>query len=250
MKNQRIHKVIYIVFCSLLATVGLVFAIHYGLRGQPVPKIKLSHFESAEQIAASVLLILHEEIKSHSVIFIGVEPDQMSHIEIADQFLQLSQKDQDQQMHFSEVYIEPKLAKGPFLATAISMDIKSESQKLIQKAKKNNTKLLLVVPTIYSTQLIKEAPVSQLKLSSGLPMMSISMVPLFIGNNELRTWDVPCVRDGDQSGESPLGCAVRDRAVVIGYNKVKKGKIAGQLEQYGIEDYLLFLHYDSLKSLK
>jgi hypothetical protein len=170
----------------------------------------------------------------------------MGHVEIADKILQLAQKDQDPRMHFSAVYVEPKLARDPFLITAMPLDIKSESQKLVQKiqeANQNHGKILVVVPTIYSTQMIKEAPVSQLKLQTGLSMMSLSMVPLFVGNNELKSWDVPCFRDGDQSGESPLGCAVRDRAVVIGYYKVKKDKIAGQLEQYGAEDYLLFLHY-------
>jgi hypothetical protein len=240
--NHLTMKYIYGIFIGFLAVAALAWVIHLGIEGKPVAKIKLSEFQSNREIAEAVNMRLRQELKDHSVVFLGVDPEEPAHLQIWKEFLQLAI---EPGWKFDEILIEKALGESePWGLGEINLDVKEQEAELKTRWSSEGYKskrVAVVVPHIYASQLIKDNPVQRLKLNPNEGrMLSITIVPLAQKADAPEVNRLPCAADGaDYTGQSPLGCVIRKRSMF--WNKpLKEGVRLGLVEQFGLHDYILF----------
>lgn len=241
-------KKIYAVFIGLFSLIALVWVLQLSLKGKPIAKIKISEFQRPKDLSEAILMRLRQEIKDHRIVLLGVDPEEPLHLEIWKEFL-LQIKEPG--WKFDEIYIEknlPRLNANDFKPlTDKFIDIKLEEpslKKQFENESKKNKRIALIVPHIYSSQLIKENTVQRLKVHPEDPqILSLTVVPLAETVEEEVAKRVPCVGEGaDYSGESPLGCMIQNKARFWMLKKRVKNPEAhwGIVEQVGLNDYLVF----------
>lgn len=235
-------KYLYIAFVSLITVLALAWVIHLGIQGKPVAKIKLSEFTSTKDLSESVQMRLRQELKDHGIVFLGVDPDEPEHLVVWKQFLQdLNEPG----WKFDEIFIEQGLGlKETWGLGEKVIDIKKEEAalKLLWASEVYKDKrIAVVVPHVYSSQLIKDNPVQRVKASpEDARVLSLTIVPLAQSEKEDEIARVPCAAEGaDYTGQSPLGCVIRNKAMF--WRKELKSKTRlGIVEQFGLHDYLIF----------
>ncbi len=238
-------KKIYAIIIGILSLVALVWVIQLSLEGKPVVKIKLSEFQSTKELSQSILMRLRQEIKDHSILFLGVDPEEPLHLEVWRELLMM---DQEPGWKIDEIFVE----KGLILPKPLGLgeniiDVKefeshfkttwfSESYK--------NKRVAVIVPNIYSSQLIKDNPAQRLKSNPNESrILSLSLVPLSDNTESPEVNRIPCAADGaDYTGQSPLGCMIRKKAMFWKrkFAPKKNGSYLGIVEQVGLHDYLIY----------
>lgn len=238
-------KYIYGIFIGLATLIGLVWVIHLGLEGKPIAKIKLSEFSSNSIIAESILMRLRQELKDHQIVFLGVDPAEPEHQDIWKHFLQLAF---EPGWKFDEIYFEKGLVSTnegtPFGLNEKIIDFKMKEQdlKLLWASSEYREKrIAVVVPHIFSSQLIKDNPVQRVKVNPNEGrILSITLVPMGLNADDAVVKRLPCAAEGaDYTGESPLGCVIRKQAM-FWTKPLKKYVKLGLLEQVGLHDFLMF----------
>lgn len=235
-------KYIYGFFIGVLTLAALIWVIQLGIEGKPIAKIKLSEFQSPIEVSQAINMRLRQELKDHSIVFLGVDPDEPEHLLIWKEFLRLIQ---EPGWKFDEVIIDSGLGVKDSWALGEQVFNIKEMEATLKahwsSPEFNNKRVAIVVPDIYSSQLIKDNPVQRLKVNPNEGrMLSISLVPLGKNTNEEAVNRIPCSAEGaDYTGQSPLGCAIRKKAMFWS-KPLKEGVRLGILEQHGLHDYLFF----------
>jgi hypothetical protein len=252
-------KKIYIIFMVLFVIGGLVFLIQMGLKEKPLAKIKWSGFNSEAEVARAISLRLRQEIKDHSIVFLGVEPGNKNHLNIWKEWLILNSEPEWQ---FDEVLFEPGLKfAGETWPAAKALDIRKDQEffvQMIRDPKNAKRRIAVILPHVYSSQLIVDNPVKRVIKESRVKILSITLL-------EMEHTNLPCVAEGvDYTGQSILGCKVKEKLFFVKNNnsrwgtqpppyykdptadfdnkKTKDESIwSGTLEQYGISDFLMFM---------
>jgi hypothetical protein len=180
---------------------------------------------------------LRQEIKDHSIIFLGVEPGSKDHITIWKKWVSLNT---ELGWKIDEVLIEPELPMRQELwPEAKSFDIlKNELDfiNFIRDQSKLNRRIVIIVPHIYSSQLIMDNPIKRIIKESQQKILSITLVTI-------DKTSLPCVADGvDYTGQSGLGCIVKQKLFFYKNRKTKEHFLwSGMLEQFGFSDFLMFM---------
>ncbi len=238
-------KYIYGIFIGVATLIGLVWVIHLGLEGKPIAKIKLSEFKSNSIMAESILMRLRQEIKDHQIVFLGVDPEEPEHLDLWKHFLQLSI---EPGWKFDEIYIEKGLVTSTeqtqlgLNEQIIDIKMKEQELKILWSSSEYREKrIAVIVPQIFSSQLIKDNPVQRLKINPNEGrILSITIVPMGINADDAVVKRLPCAAEGaDYTGESPLGCVIRKQAM-FWTKPLKKNVKLGLLEQVGLHDFLMF----------
>lgn len=230
-------KKIYIVMLVLIGLGGLSFLIQLSLKGKAVVKIAWSDFASEDEVANAISMRLRQELKDHNVVFLGVEPGSKNQLSIFKKWVNLNT---EPGWKFDEVFIEPELVfRQEVWPEAKIFDIRKDQEtfvQLVRDLKKTNHRVVVVVPQIYSSQLIVDNPVKRVIKESEQEILSITLVA--IDNTEL-----PCTAEGaDYTGQSALGCVVKEKLFFTKNKKTKSGVLwSGMLEQYGLSDFLMFI---------
>lgn len=238
-------KYIYGVFIGIVTLIALGWMIHLGIEGKPLAKIKLSEFKSEEDLAKAINMRLRQEIKDHSIVFLGVDPEEPQHISIWKQFIV---QNQEPGWKFDRIILEKNLSSSEKLGLGEEiLDIKEKETELKfqwQSPDYKNKRIVLIVPSIYSSQLIKDNPVQRLKLNPNEGrILSISLVPMSDKKEAPEIQRIPCVAEGvDYTGQSPLGCAIKKKSMFWS-KPLKEGVRLGIVEQFGLHDFLAFYRH-------
>lgn len=235
-------KYLYITFVGLVSIAALVWVIQLGLQGKPLAKIKLSEFQNAQEVSQSILMRLRQEIKDHNIVFLGVDPEEPEHLEIWRDFILAAR---EPGWKFDEIIIEQGLnLKAPWGVQEQILDLKKEEETLKTLWNTDpykNKRIAVVVPHVYSSQLIKNNPIQRLKNNpEDVRFLSVTAVPLAKSDREPEVNRIPCSAEGaDYTGKSPLGCAIRNKSVF--WKKPPKENVRlGIVEQHGLSDFILF----------
>jgi hypothetical protein len=234
-------KRIYWVLLILISAAGLISMIYFGLQPRPIPKIKISRFENHTVVANSLLLRLREEIKASPLLFLGVEPARPEHLQIVKEFLRLNQEPGSR---FDQVVLEEHLASPEFpeatlIATQENFETFRDGTKAALAAGK---RVVVIVPTIYASQLIHGNVVQNFKAQTEIIPMSLSLTD-FPRKRELEKDMIHlCVVEGvDTSGEGPFGCMIAQTARANYRKHFQPGELVGLVDQVGLKDYLMLL---------
>jgi len=235
-------KKIYGIIIGLLTIVSLGWVIQLTLEGKPIAKISLSEFERPQSLSEAVKMRLRQEIKDHAIIFLGVDPDEPTHLEVWKNFIN---EMIEPGWKFDEILVEKGLSyKEPWNLGEHLIDVRENELSL--KASWNEVsnkekRVVVVVPSVFSSQLIKDNPVQRLKVNPNEGrFLSLSLVPLGENTNEPEVSRIPCAAEGsDYTGQSPLGCMIRKKAM-FWKKPFKNKKYLGIVEQVGLHDYLVY----------
>ncbi|MGE0631085.1 MAG: hypothetical protein AB7O96_01665 [Pseudobdellovibrionaceae bacterium] len=245
------NKIFYFIGAAFVLAAGIFLAVYWGLTPKPVPKIKLSQFISSEEVASSVLLRLRNEIKDAPVLFLGIWPEEPLSFEVWSSIVsQIQTKEENEGLKYDAIIIDPQIIEmspttvWPEHETASLMNHYEQITQGLKAAKDGNKRLIFIVPSTHSSQIIQNSPIDRLKDELKIQVTSFSIAPFVLSAAELKNSPVPCKGNIDEKvGTSAFGCAIsyvsqlnRNKAV-----KLSQDKITGLMSQFALKDYMLFL---------
>jgi hypothetical protein len=253
-------KRIYWVLVALVTLTGIGFMIYYGIQPRPVPKIKLSKFESPAVLASSLLLRLRQEIRANPVVFLGVEPEHPEQLQVWREFLN---RNREAASRFEVIVIDENLKASSLFPEASALDTKGQMDSLIEgigKATAQGKRVAVITASIYSSQLIFGNLIHNFKehtaknadkntdpntdpnaepLAQKTPM-SLSIVDFPRTRQQEKSMIHPCIVDGvDQTGLGPFGCVIAQMSRANYRKHFEPGTRVGMVNQVGLNDYLI-----------
>jgi hypothetical protein len=103
-------------------------------------------------------------------------------------------------------------------------------------------RVAVIMPTIYSSQLIPGNVAFKMKNQAHLKITSMSITDFPRSREEEKYMRYPCsVEDVDQSGLGKLGCFITQEARTNYRKKMTHDSLVGLVDQMGMSDYLVLL---------
>jgi hypothetical protein len=234
---------LYILFGFLVLS-GMTSAIYFGLSPKPIPKIRFSSFEAPVKLSEAIALRMREEIKNAPFLAFGFQPERPEQLEVVREFLRVNS---EPAMSYGVIVAEEGLGPlGPGFETAETINMKDQIETLgqgLKEAQAAGHRTLLVMPSAYSTQLLKANVSDILKKKYNIPLVSFSVVELLRSREQEQRISIPCfVTDTgtDVAGTGPLGCAILQQSRLTYRKKTDVNKRAGMMDQRGASDFLIF----------
>lgn len=235
----------FLLACIIL---GLGLSYYLGSQHYDLPLIERFESSSPQESALLVLKELEKERPTENlpeVMFVGVTPGSPEDIEFVQAFISAA-NDSDKN-RFDVIVVEKNLPMIEQVISQIQLDIKDSISVLaeaIGQAQKSQKRLLIIGPSIYTSQLLAENPIAQIK--TGVPTLSLaslSLVKFPITEGQAKSFDPPCQVDaGDVRGTGALGCAILQKSRILWRNLPAFEKYWGRLEKVGPTDYLLLFN--------
>ncbi len=233
-------KKIYWILVGLVALAGVTTMIYYGIQPRPIPKIKISKFESHTVLANAMLLRLREEIKNSPVLFLGVDPDKPEHYEIWKEFLK---HDQEAGMSYDTVVMDHELQSDVF-ADVQKVETKDDVDGFaqgIQNALQQAHRVAVIVPTSYAVQMIHQNFATRFNAKVQVQATSFSLTDFPRAREQEKDMPQKCIVEGvDQTGLGPFGCLIMQSARANYRKRFETGETIGFVNQIGMRDYLVF----------
>lgn len=239
-------KVTYWVFAVVIT--GFAVTVYF-LLGDPqrtVPKIKLSHFESSEEIASSISKRISNEIKANKQYFAGFEPDKAEQIPI---LVALKNEIEGLNGPFQQIFVDHELQlptetvnlfpNAQVVPIKENLDLLGERLALLEKEGKS---YLVVTAAIYSNSFIKKNQIHQLEEKYKIKPLTLSVAYFPTTAEEEKLMLFPCSTD-DHTGTTNWGCAVVNKARFAKrrINPKSEKPWIGLMDLTGENDYMLLV---------
>lgn len=253
MKKLKINP--FALFVILIILVGVFALYQVGIRPKPVAKIDLSTFPNEASYIRSIQLRLNQELKQMNVLVFGVDPKQLSQLNLVKEFL-LSNA--EPAMNFNSVYIEQGLLtesgmESDFRQIAknneniefhISNFYEAVEQNLqsIQQDHQKNKKILIVTANVYSTDKIQNSVPLLVKDKIKINVSSFFTTTFPRKRDDEKDFPLQCQVEGvDQNGLGALSCLILQRARSLYRKNIEApaGSFLGIVDQVGLQDYVL-----------
>lgn len=235
----------WVIGVSVIA-LGLFISVFLGDAQKTVPKITLSYFATEDEVAASVLKRLDQEIGQNKFFWIGIEPDKSAQLNIVQAVKQQIEKKIGS---FDEVIVDEELKLSDEslkqlgkTQTVLLKENLSAVGEVLNKLEKENKKYLFITAAAYSNSFIKDNQIHTLKEKYQIKPMTISLGYYAAKVEEEKEILFACDTE-DKSGTSNWGCAIVNKA--RGTRRKFKFDIekpwAGLMDLTGEDDYMLLL---------
>lgn len=233
---------LYWVGAGIVLVAGIAMTIYYGVQPRPVQKITLSEFQSPNVVANSILLRLREEIQQAPILLLGFEPSEPQQVEVWKQFLI---NNQEKGMKFDRIVVDQFLKIQTEFPGSDQTDTQENIDQLIQvltDLQAKGQRVAVIMPTVYTSQLIDGNVADKLKKQGHLKITSMSITDFPRSREAEKIMHFPCsVEDVDQSGLGKLGCFVAQEARTNYRKKMTHDSLVGLVDQVGMSDYLVLL---------
>ena len=227
-------KRIYWVLVALVTLCGMSTLVYFAIQPRPVQKIKINPFQNSEALADAVIASMRTEIQDSALLILGVETRIPDSIQIWKRLIQ--------QMPFDVVVVDQSLNGVDDIQDLQKFDTFKESQRLISGLKDlldQGKRVVILVPTLYSVQMIPGNVANQIKLKYP-DVMSLSMTDIPRSREQEKRMPKVCnVAFLDEGGLGPYGCLVIQTARANYMKRFDPGAHVAQLDQIGLNDYLL-----------
>lgn len=230
-------KRFYMFFIVLLVVGGIGFLFYLSQQSQKVQRLPWTNLNSVPGIASKIFEIVSEKLKTEKILFLGVDPGQELHFKIWSQFLaEISNSG----MEIEAVLIEPELPlRDEYWPTAKPFDIRKDEKLLVElllKKINTNGKMVFILPHVYAVQIFKDNPAKRVINALKQKIFSLSLL-------DINTEGLPCVSDDmDYTGQSTLGCAVREKLLQSKLSKNTKSSLYSlTIDEYSPEDLFIFV---------
>jgi hypothetical protein len=225
---------------SLAIVGGLLATFYFGLQPRWEAPLPFAQYQSPEVFAHSTLSRLREQLQNSSLVLFGIEPEESEHLKVLHHLLH----DPDG-LRFDHVIADQYLQAKELFPEAEEMDTQESLSLLLEELAPRlgqKQKVAIILPTVYSSQLIPGNMASLLKQQLHFDPISLSMVTFPRSRSEEKKMRFPCsVKDVDQTGLGELGCAIVQAARPLYSQKMTSGSLIGLINQVGEKDYLVLL---------
>lgn len=238
---------VYILSACAIVIGGVYFAIAFGLKPKPVPKISWSHFVSPADYGANICKRMRLEVQSHNLIFLGVLPGRESHYQAWKGFLDSLEPE----FKFEYVIVDATLPHKEILPFTEEISLSENQQTLvssIQDIINSKKKVVIILPTTAISYLVKDNLFAMLNhslygagegLKFDVDWLTFSLSSFPLTRDQEKTMDIPCDTEvKDQDGSGALGCMIVTKARTFYRKQHIEGKIPGVLDQIGTKEYL------------
>lgn len=212
--------------------------------------MNLSFFERPEKISEAVGMRLRLELQGAPLLLLGVWPGRAEEvIWVQDLLGKLKEKE----LHYDVVVVQEDLPGFENFPANEKISFRDELSRFAAGAKDLLTqgrRVVVIAPSVFTTQLLSGNPADRLKTEFGLDPVSLSAAPFPHLREEEKGFEVACITGAtDPSGTGPFGCAVLHKARSMYRKKKQADRFAASLDQVGLKDYLLLMTAPKTASL-
>lgn len=237
-------KYLYWLAAAFVIAVGIYFSTQFSVQPQSISKISFAQVSTPEDFGKQVFEHLHEEVKKAPVVVLGVTPNQIEDLELWRGFFEANQAPDSK---YDVIVVESMLPYVEIFNNGMHLQVKDEMPRLvegIQKARAQGLRVAVIVPNIYSSQLISKNPVARLKEEFKIDITSFVVSKFPLTREQEEGFEPKCFDGGnvDPAGTSNLGCMIRNLARKTYRKKIEAGKYSGLMEQTGVKDYLILFN--------
>ncbi len=234
------------VVLSMMA-IGIFSIMRFGYEPAPVGVMKPTMFSHPEELGAVTYRRFYSPIESKKLVVVGVPPQPEWHREIVKGMIKAAIAEKTP---FNSIIIEEQMP--PFDVSEFAnlqvhkLPTNSKTQaELIDKIselKKNGERILVYMPSVYSTHAIEGNAVSRYEKTTGETLFSITTGPLSLGPDQEHLVDPPCVGSArDERGTAKLGCMILQSSRMQYRKNLKAEKWIGFMTSPKPEDFLLMV---------
>jgi CheY-like chemotaxis protein len=237
---------LYLPAMVLVLTIGMFFVLKFGYAKTPPLVIKPSHFGAPAEMGEIVFRRFYMPVREAKLVAFGVPPQPAWHRDILSAFLRSAKREG---APFDVVIAEEQMPDFDMKdldgleVVKIATNTQTQSEVVDAISKYQGKQVLLYLPSVFSTHLLKDAPIFRLEKSLGRKILSFTTGPLALAADQEYLIDPPCLgAERDSGGTSDLGCEILRAGREFYRKKISQEKwaaIMNQPTQY--DDYLLMV---------
>ena len=215
---------------------------------EPQPSTKsvfpFGQYDAPEDFGKQIFTALQAEVKNAPIVLLGVTPNQVEDMEVWRGFMLANQ---EPGVKYEVIAVEPMLPYVELFESNLRFNIRDDMPRFVEGVKKalsENMRVAVIVPHMYSSQILRGNPADRLRKEFQLPILSLSISKFPVTAQQAEFFDPPCVLEEskDPSGLGPLGCAIRHVAKKTYNKKFEDNKYSGILEKLSDHDYLILFN--------
>lgn len=246
LKLSKVPLMKYLYWVSAVAVIalGVFFSMNFQIQERSIPKIKFSQVEVPETLGKGIYERLRMEVKNAPIVFLGVTPGQIEDLELWRGFMEANQ---EQGSKYDVIVVDPQLPYVELFNSTMRLDVQKEMSRFVEgvnNARAQGLRVVVIVPYIYSSQLVKKGPANRLKEEYKMDVTSFSVMKFPVTREQEEAFQPVCDLDEtrDLAGTGHLGCMVREVARKTYRKKFEENKYSGMMEQTGAKDYIVLLN--------
>lgn len=238
---KRVASIIPALIIAVALAFGIFYSIDLLLKPKPIPKLKPTSFEEADQIGAVVYWSLKRELRPASLVILGSSPWVQDYEKIWSGFMLTAYSDKN----FPKVIYQDPVLKAP---TAIKgLEVRQLPSALadaeIERSPKEGE--LHFVHTVFSesSTFFENSYFGGIQAAENKDIISLTLVPLVVNEEELTKAYPSCpIEEVAETDLEQLGCILKRASKKYFRKKLDPNKIWAVMEQHGRNEYLLFVH--------
>lgn len=246
-----------IAFGFIMVTLGVILTLKFGYKPAPQRIMGPSFFTHAEEVGAVAIKRFYAPLAEEDVVVLGLPPNRDWSVAVLKGFVEAAKLNQRE---FKSAVIEkqmPESIRSQLLALLpTTREISSNTEMMTElgdavlEAQTKKEKLLVVVPNVYSSHLLQDAPLRRLEKVMDLPrpLFALTSGPLALEPLQEKELDPVCLgSERDSSGTAPLGCAIMQagrgyyRKQVLDKEPDARKRFSAIMQAPGANDYLLLI---------
>lgn len=241
--SLNMKRILYFIVLVFILSAGLGVVLYYGNQTSPVSRIAIETYPNIDAFTDQVVSNLRAELKTSSVLVLGVMPEDLEGFEFAERLKALVEKTE---LDYQVVVIETGLGPEGFFPNAVSVSLANEKARLaegIKNAQSKSLRTLVIAPSTLTTQLGIENHLKKFQQDHGLEVMSLTVAPLMAANSGEKTSPLPCKTEHhDRSGIGSLGCAIQQISREHDKFPMSSEQYTAVFVQLGASDFLALIH--------
>lgn len=240
----------YLYWIVAALVVGGIIYLTTLVNPQPTTAVTVAfaHYETPEDFGKTIFSALQSEIKSSPIVLLGVTPNAVEDMELWRGFLAANHEAGSK---YDIIAVEPMLPYVELFDSNLKMSIRDQMPLFVEGVKKalaEGLRVAVIVPHVYSSQLLPGNPADRLQKEFQLPILSLTVTKYPLTKGQEEVFEPLCVLEGggDPSGTGPLGCMIRKIAKKTYGQKLENNKSSGLMEKVREKDYLILFNRNAV----
>lgn len=224
---------------------GIYFSIRYGLRPKPIPLLNPSNFERPDQIGVVTYKALRPSLRQERVLVLGSTQLISGYESIWDGFVRAAVADGvkiDSVFERADLNM-PEALKNSLVHSVTAVELESPAfVNDVKNAYQRGEMALIHILSLEATHLIAGTVTNRLQALPELPVVSISMLPMAVRQEDFEQLQPHCVDPRRENiGEARLWCEASRISRIYLRKHLSTDKWVAAIERHGFKEYLLFV---------
>lgn len=236
----------YLYWIVAAVVVGGIIYLTTLVNPQPTTTatVAFAQYDTPEDFGRQVFSALQSEVKSAPIILLGVTPNAVEDMELWRGFFEANQ---EAGLKYDIIAVEPMLPYTELFESNLKLNIRDQMTLFVEGVKKalaEGLRVAVIVPHVYSSQLLPGNPADRLQKEFAFPILTLSVTKYPLTKGQEEVFEPLCVLEGgsDPAGTGPLGCMIRKIAKKTYNQKFENNKSSGLMEKVSEKDYLILFN--------